>query len=162
MDLSWVDVVVNAAIGVAGAIGGGGIIYWRETKRSKKLENDSKKLDNNEKVISEWKEMYHEKEKKCNEKDAMLAQKDAEKEQLQKKIHALYEERSKYMAKRELELKQKDAEHADEIRQKNEEIAKLKMRNAELEWNECRVNGCDKREPPRDRKCVGSCSDCKE
>ena len=108
--------------------------------------------------------IYHtaEKEKKCNEKDALLAKKDEEKEQLQKKIHALYEERSKYMAKRELELKQKDAEHADEIRQKNEEIAKLKMRNAELEWNECRVNGCDKREPPRDRKCIGNCNSCNE
>ena len=160
--MDWISFLQNNIGEFIILIGGSGILYWRETKRGKKIDNDSK-------VMEEWKEMYHEKEKKCTEKDAMLAQKDAmlaqkdaEKEQLQKKIHALYEERSKYMAKRELELKQKDAEHADEIRQKNEEIAKLKMRNAELEWNECRVNGCDKREPPRDRKCVGSCSDCKE
>ena len=66
------------------------------------------------------------------------------------------------MSKRELELKQKDAEHAAELNRKDQEIAELKMRNAELEWNECRVNGCPKREPPRDRKCVGSCQDCKE
>ena len=160
--MDWLQLLQNNIGEIIILIGGSGILYWRETKKSKSLDNEGKKLDNNEKVINEWKEMYHEKEKKCNEKDALLAQKDHEKEQLQKKIGALYEERSKFMAKRELELKQKDAEHADEMRKKNEEIAELKMRNAELEWNECRVNGCEKREPPRDRKCLGSCNGCKE
>jgi uncharacterized protein YneF (UPF0154 family) len=155
MELDWLTIVVGAVCSLLGALGGGSIFFVKENKRSKQLENSQK-------IIEEWKEMYHEKEKKCNEKDSLLALKDQEKEQLQKKIGALYEQRSKYMAKRELELKQKDAEHADEIRQKNEEIAELKMRNAELEWNECRVNGCDRREPPRDRKCIGSCNSCKE
>jgi hypothetical protein len=155
MELDWLTIVVGAVCSLLGALGGGSIFFVKENKRSKQLENSQK-------IIEEWKEMYHEKEKKCNEKDSLLALKDQEKEQLQKKIGALYEERSKYMAKRELELKQKDAEHADETRQKNEEIAELKMRNAELEWNECRVNGCDRREPPRDRKCIGSCNSCKE
>ena len=160
--MDWLQLLQNNIGEIIILIGGSGILYWRETKKSKTLDNEGKKLDNNEKVINEWKEMYHEKEKKCNEKDATIEKKDTKIEQLRKKIGELYDERTEFMAKRELELKQKDAQHADEMRRKDEEIAVLKMRNAELEWNECRVNGCVKREPPRDRKCLGTCADCKE
>ena len=160
--MDWLQLLQNNIGEIVILIGGSGILYWRETKKSKKLDNESKKLDNNEKVINEWKEMYHEKEKKCNEKDATIEKKDTKIEQLRKKIGELYEERTEFMAKRELELKQKDAQHADEMRRKDEEIAVLKMRNAELQWNECRMNGCPNREPPRDRKCVGKCIDCGE
>lgn len=160
--MDWLTLIQNNIGEIIILIGGSGILYWRETKRGKVLENDGKKLDNNEKVINEWKEMYHEKEKKCNDKDATIEKKDVKIEQLRKKIGELYEERTEFMAKRELELKQKDAEHADEMRKKDQRIAELEMQNKELQWNECRVNGCDKREPPRDRKCIGSCQDCKE
>lgn len=143
-------------------IGGSGIIYWRETKRGKSLDNDGKKLDNNEKVIVEWKEMYHEKEKKCTEKDQIIVKKDDKIEKLRKEKNELLEERYTFMANRELELKQLEAQHAEEKQLLNQRIAELERENAELRWNECRVNGCPKREPPRDRKCLGICPDCKE
>jgi 2C-methyl-D-erythritol 2,4-cyclodiphosphate synthase len=155
MELDWLTIVVGAVCSLLGALGGGSIFFVKENKRSKQLENSQK-------IIEEWKEMYHEKEKKCNDKDATIEKKDVKIEQLRKKIGELYEERTEFMAKRELELKQKDAEHADEMRKKDQRIAELEMQNKELQWNECRVNGCDKREPPRDRKCIGSCQDCKE
>lgn len=162
MELDWLTVIVSAATAIVGAIGGGGIIYWKENKKGKSLDNDSKKLDNNEKVISEWKEMYHEKEKKCNEKDQIIVRKDDKIEQLRKEKNELLEERYTFMANRELELKQLEAQHAEEKQILNQRIAELERENAELKWNECRVNGCPKREPPRDRKCIGSCGDCKE
>ena len=143
-------------------IGGSGIIYWRETKRSKSLDNDGKKLDNNEKVIVEWKEMYHEQEKRCAEKDQIIVKKDDKIEQLRKEKNELLEERYTVMAIREYEMKQLEALHAEEKQLLNQRIAELERENAELRWNECRVNGCQKREPPRDRQRIFNCADCKE
>lgn len=141
--MDWISFLQNNIGEFIILIGGSGILYWRETKRGKKIDNDGK-------VMEEWKEMYHEKEKKCTEKDQIIKDKDDKIEQLRKKISSLYDERSEFMAKREFELKQKDSE-----------ILELKMKQGELQWNECRVNGCDRREPPRDRKCL-TCQDCKE
>lgn len=141
--MDWISFLQNNIGEFIILIGGSGILYWRETKRGKKIDNDGK-------VMEEWKEMYHEKEKKCTEKDKIIKDKDDKIEQLRKKISSLYDERTEFMAKREFELKQKDSE-----------ILELKMKQGELQWNECRVNGCDKREPPRDRKCL-TCQDCKE
>lgn len=141
MDINWITIVACAVSSVVGALGGGGIWFIRETKRSKQLENESK-------VVEEWKEMYHEKEKKCSEKDAIITKKDEKIEQLRKRINDLLEERNIFMGKRELEIKDKEIE-----------IHKLLMQIAELSWNECRVNGCADREPPRDRK-KNTCSAC--
>lgn len=141
--MDWITIVVGAVCSLLGALGGGGIFYIRENKRGKQI-------DNNEKVIEEWKEMYHEKEKKCNEKDTIITQKDAKIEELRKRINSLLEERGEFMANRELELKKKDGD-----------IFQQQMRILELEWNECRVNGCNNRQPPRDRKkCIGCNSEC--
>lgn len=153
MELDWITVVVGAVCSLLGALGGGSIFFVKENKRSKQLENSQK-------IIEEWKELLQlsekkieEKEKKISEKDAIIAQKDDIIEHKNKKIGALYDERGKFMANRELELKKKDGE-----------IFQKDLRIAELEWNECRVNGCDKREPPRDRNKCFSCSNdrCKE
>lgn len=155
--MDWLSFLQNNIGEFAILIGGSGIgiLYWRETKRGKKIDNDGK-------VMEEWKEMYHEKEKKCTEKDNIIIKKDEKIEELRKEKNALLEERYTFMANREYEIKQMEAQHAEEMRKKDQEIAELKMQNAELKWNECRVNGCNHREPPRDRKCVGSCVDCKE
>ncbi len=153
--MDWISFLQNNIGEFVILIGGSGILYWRETKRGKKIDNDGK-------VMEEWKEMYNVQEKKCTEKDQIIIKKDEKIEQLRKEKNDLLEERYTFMANREYELKQLEAKHAEEMRQKDQEIAELKMQNAELKWNECRVNGCDHREPPRDRKCIGSCTDCKE
>lgn len=116
--MDWISFLQNNIGEFIILIGGSGILYWRETKRGKKIDNDGK-------VMEEWKEMYYEKEKKCTEKDQIIKDKDDKIEQLRKKIGCLYDERSEYMAKREFELKQKDSE-----------ILELKMRQGELQWNE--------------------------
>ena len=77
--MDWISFLQNNIGEFIILIGGSGILYWRETKRGKKIDNDSK-------VMEEWKEMYHEKEKKCTEKDQIIKDKDDKIEQLQKRL----------------------------------------------------------------------------
>ena len=46
MDISWIDVATGAITGLLGAIGGGGVIYWKENKKGKQIENKAHEIDN--------------------------------------------------------------------------------------------------------------------
>lgn len=38
--MEWVNIIITAIVALAGAFGGGSLIYWRATKRSKTAEAD--------------------------------------------------------------------------------------------------------------------------
>lgn len=46
MDLSWINIVVPAGCALIGALFGGGAFYWKETKKSKQIDNKSHEIDN--------------------------------------------------------------------------------------------------------------------
>lgn len=93
--MDWINVLIAGVCSLLGALGGGGIFFIRENKRSKQIDNDNK-------VIGEWKEMYHEKEKKCNDKDLVIRG-------YMEKIDRLYQERNdarEEAQKKELRIQQ--------------------------------------------------------
>lgn len=70
MDL--LTILVSAFCSIVGALGGGGIIYHKQTRRMKEAEVEAKQSD-------EWKKLYEKSDDDSREKD--------------KKIDALYDER---------------------------------------------------------------------
>lgn len=43
--MEWVNVIITAIVALAGAFGGGSLIYWRATKKSKTAEADKTTTD---------------------------------------------------------------------------------------------------------------------
>lgn len=69
--MNWIDIVVGAVCSLIAALGGGGIIYFRQTKKMKEAEVVHTQAD-------EWKRLYEESED--------------ERKGLSKKIDELYKE----------------------------------------------------------------------
>lgn len=73
--MEWVSTIVAAIVGLLSAFGGGSIIYARQTRRLKEIENEAKQSD-------EWRKLYEEMKKEAAERD--------------RKIDDLYNEISKH------------------------------------------------------------------
>ena len=103
----------------------GQLLYYNSRKR-KEAASAQKDEDANAMAYAvEWKNLY------THEHDEHMA----ERTKLNDKIDSLFEELNKQRAK---------------IRQLNDDKSTLMLKNHELGWYECRVNGCQKRQPPRD------------
>lgn len=103
-----------------------GQIFFYNSRKRKEAASAQKDEDANTRAYAqEWKELYsHEHEEHMEER-----------QKLNEKIDSLYEDLNRQRT---------------QIRQLKDEKNDLLLRTHELEWNECKVNGCLKRQPPRD------------
>lgn len=103
----------------------GQLLYYNSKKRKEAASAQKDEDANAMAYAQEWHNLYtHEHEEHMEERD-----------HLNKKIDSLYDEISKQRTT---------------IRQLKDEKNTLLMKTHELQWNECNVNGCLKRKPPRD------------
>lgn len=63
--MEWVSTIVAAIVGLLSAFGGGSIIYARQTRRLKEIENEAKQSD-------EWRKLYEEMKKEAVERDRKI------------------------------------------------------------------------------------------
>ena len=103
----------------------GQLLYYNSRKRKEAASAQKDEAANAMAYAQEWHSLYnHEHEEHMEERD-----------RLNKKIDSLYDDISKQRTT---------------IRQLKDEKNTLLMKTHELQWNECTVNGCMKRKPPRD------------
>lgn len=103
----------------------GQLLYYNSRKRKEAASAQKDEDANAMAYAQEWKNLYtHEHEEHMNER-----------KKLSDKIDSLFEDINKLRT---------------QVRQLKDEKSDLLIRTHELKWNECRVNGCSKREPPRD------------
>lgn len=103
----------------------GQLLYYNSRKRKEAASAQSVEDANAMAYAQEWKNLYtHEHEEHMEER-----------RKLNEKIDSLFNDLGK---------------QRQQIRQLKDEKNDLLLRTHELEWNECRVNGCLKRQPPRD------------
>ena len=103
----------------------GQLLYYNSRKRKEAASAQKDEDANAMAYAQEWHNLYdHEHEEHMEERD-----------RLNKKIDSLYDDISKQRIT---------------IRQLKDEKNTLIMKMHELQWNECTVNGCMKRKPPRD------------
>lgn len=103
----------------------GQLLYYNSRKRKEAASAQKDEDANAMAYAQEWKRLYeHEHEEHMKER-----------EKLNSKIESLFEDINKQRT---------------QIRQLKDEKSDLLIRTHELEWNECHINGCFKRQPPRD------------
>ena len=122
--MDWINIIIAAICSLIGALGGGSLLYFRQNKRSKDVENELKEAD-------EWKKLYQEKAEKSNAKDAKI-------DELRRHINALQQDKIALIEKSTQQQLEKD-----------KEIAKLQLLLFEEKYYRCEVAGCGKRKPPR-------------
>ena len=103
----------------------GQLLYYNSRKRKEAASAQKDEDANAMAYAAEWKNLY------THEHDEHMA----ERTKLNDKIDSLFEELNKQRA---------------QIRQLKDDKSTLMLKNHELGWYECRMNGCPKRQPPRD------------
>jgi len=103
----------------------GQLLYYNSRKRKEAASAQKDEDANAMAYAQEWKNLY------THEHDEHMT----ERKKLNDKIDSLFEDINKLRT---------------QIRQLKDEKNDLLLRTHELQWNECRVNGCAKRQPPRD------------
>lgn len=98
MEMEWVNIVVTAAIALLSALGGAGLIFWRQTKRMKEAEAERAEVATQHEYVKEWKELYEKKEAKVNELDAKIddLRKELRAEQMKNNLLELEKEKLKW------------------------------------------------------------------
>lgn len=103
----------------------GQLLYYNSRKRKEAASAQKDEDANAMAYAQEWKKLYdHEHEEHMEER-----------QKLNGKIDSLFDDLNKQRT---------------QIRQLKDEKNNLLIRTHELEWNECKVNGCLRRQPPRD------------
>lgn len=119
-----IDTIITGVVALVSALLGSSVLYFRQNKRSKDLDNELK-------LASAWENLSHEMENKCTEKDTKI-------DELRKHINVLQGDKLKLV-----ESKQK------EVQELQGELFAEKIKAVELNYNKCVVVGCSKRVPPR-------------
>lgn len=119
-----IDTIITGVVALVSALLGSSVLYFRQNKRSKDLDNELK-------LASAWENFSHEMESKCTEKDTKI-------DELRKHINILQGDKLKLV-----ESKQK------EVQELQGELFAEKIKAVELNYNKCVVVGCNKRIPPR-------------
>lgn len=120
---------INGILQIVSLLMSGGIVgqifFYNSRKRKEEASAQKDEDDNVRAYAAEWKELYEHEHTEHLE----------ERKKLNDKIDSLFDEVNKQRT---------------QVRQLKDDKNTLLMRSKELEWNECRVNGCLKRQPPRD------------
>lgn len=120
---------INGILQIVSLLVSGGIVgqifFYNSRKRKEEASAQKDEDDNVRAYAAEWKELYEHEHTEHLE----------ERKKLNDKIDSLFDEVNKQRT---------------QVRQLKDDKNTLLMRSKELEWNECRVNGCLKRQPPRD------------
>lgn len=119
-----IDSIITGVVALFSALLGSSVLYFRQNKRSKEIENELK-------LAEAWEHLAHEMEIKNGEKDSKI-------DELRKHVNILQSDKIKI-----IESKQK------EIQNLQTELFETRIKSVELNYNKCKVIGCSKRQPPR-------------
>lgn len=64
--MDWISVLISGAVGLVGALGGGGLLFWRQNKNIKHQEAKQAEHETQHAYVEEWKELYQKKEERVN------------------------------------------------------------------------------------------------
>ena len=121
------EIILSIITGVLSLLlGGGGILYYKETKKNKQLENCSKLLDNDDKVSDSWQDFAMSMKATCDDKDKIVAELNSQIKILNNNINEIYKELNS-----EIRLKEKIERELDATG-----------------WWKCTRVGCTIRKPP--------------
>lgn len=120
-----IDSIITGVVALLSALLGSSVLYFRQNKRSKEIENELK-------LAQAWEHLAQEMESKNGEKDSKI-------DELRKHVNILQSEKIKI-----IESKQKENQSLQA------ELFETRIKSIELKYNECRIAGCPKREPPRE------------
>lgn len=118
--MDYLDLIISSVISLITSGSIFSFLFFKLDKRLKTAEVKRVELENNRTTLEEWKELYNENE----------------------------EERKSLFEKYNLVITEKEGllEVISNLKMEN---ANLKLKNAELQWSRCIVNGCNKRKPKR-------------
>ena len=119
-----IDSIITGVVALFSALLGSSVLYFRQNKRSKEIENELK-------LAEAWEHLAHEMESKNGDKDIKI-------DELRKHVNILQGDKIKI-----IESKQK------EIQNLQTELFETRIKSVELNYNKCEVLGCGKRRPPR-------------
>lgn len=121
----WINIVVTAVCAIAGAFGGGTLLYFRQNKRQKDIDNELKEAN-------EWESMYREERERCDSKERKI-------DELRHDVNNLREEKIKI-----------SEAHSEILMALEEEKCKLQIKLNECNWYRCERCGCQSRKPKRE------------
>lgn len=125
------DIDINTIVTIVGClVGGGGLLYYKQTNRNKTIENDNLVISQMKELVSELKE----------ERKEMKQERDEQKEFYEGELHRVVESNNNKRAK--IETMQKT------IDEKTAQIDLLNSEVARLTVMKCEVHGCANRQPP--------------
>lgn len=82
MQIEWVTAISSAIAGIVGALGGGGVMYFRQNKAAKEIENSSN-------LAAEWQKLFVESKAEVAEKEAKIDEMRKELNELQSRVNKL-------------------------------------------------------------------------
>ena len=113
----------------------GTLLYFKEDKKAKQLENENKNIQNETAVNTEWQKLYYE----ARDQNQVLASKVDE---LRQEIDALFTSIENH--------RNEKAQLRIELANAKDKIADLREENAILKATKCIVSKCLNRQPPSD------------
>ncbi len=64
--MEWINIIFTCVMSLLSALGGAGLIFWRQTKRMKEAEAERAEQKTQHAYVEEWKELYNKKEARVN------------------------------------------------------------------------------------------------
>lgn len=123
--MEWINVIVAAVCGLGGAFGGSTLLYFRQNRKQKDIDNELKEAE-------AWERMYHEVLAQCKEKDTKI-------DELRRDVNNLRESKIFLVE-----------ENAKEVQRLQAEKAELEIKLVECNWYRCERCGCGSRKPKRE------------
>lgn len=123
--MEWLNVIVGAVCGIVGALGGGTLLHFRQTRKQKEIDNELKEAE-------EWESLYREKKEECASKDSKI-------DELRRDINNLREGK--------LTLVEENARGTQVLQA---DIFNLRLKLAEADFYRCEIHGCKARIPERE------------
>lgn len=129
--MTTLEIILTAVASLLGIITGGqSLLFYRQSKKMKKLENEEKEIDNEAKVSDGWQEY-------CNELKG-------EKKELKDEMDIMKKEHAGAIEKLEKTI----SDYRDKYYACREEKEALKVENVKLTLMKCEVPSCPSRKPP--------------
>ena len=65
--MDWISIIVSAVCATIGALSGAGILFYRQTKRTKEAEANKAEIEVTKNQSDEWQELYYEQRDRVKE-----------------------------------------------------------------------------------------------